>query len=382
MGWEDWDDPKNDWFSDTKLPNDSTSWAFWPSIAETEQAQPTPTKEQWPAPKPRTDLIFAKSCVQENWCKTETTTAKEPASNFGAVMIAGAMLMPSAETAIATALGIDFGLGRMAGGGVLQNRLNWAIRGAVRGAAGQAGSMVLGMLPTKMADGTHYSDDQLRRLNQATTRVRFQFRLDVEGVIRVYGIHTTPSGDDSVPTVQATWNPERTVIEAKLNDVTILWTPREGPLGTSILTYPERSGEELAKILVHPIPDNTDSQIEGLPGKDVTTEDCIVVFPSDTGMKSMYLVFAKPFGGDHSYHPAPKVLTAFPDVLPTRKMSSVKGGGQKRSRWKDRKGRIYEWDYENGRIELYDKQGKHLGEFDPQTGERTKDAEPGRTTPK
>ncbi|WP_253509121.1 MULTISPECIES: colicin E3/pyocin S6 family cytotoxin [Pseudomonas] len=44
---------------------------------------------------------------------------------------------------------------------------------------------------------------------------------------------------------------------------------------------------------------------------------------------------------------------------------SVKGGGQKRKRWKDRKGRIYEWDYENGRVELYDKQGKHLGDFPP-----------------
>ncbi|WP_223480656.1 MULTISPECIES: colicin E3/pyocin S6 family cytotoxin [unclassified Pseudomonas] len=53
-----------------------------------------------------------------------------------------------------------------------------------------------------------------------------------------------------------------------------------------------------------------------------------------------------------------------------------------RRRWKDRKGRIYEWDSENGRVELYDKQGKHLGEFNPDTGERTKDAEPGRTTPK
>jgi hypothetical protein len=106
------------------------------------------------------------------------------------------------------------------------------------------------------------------------------------------------------------------------------------------------------------------------------------VFPADTGLKSLYVVFTRPFGGDHSYHPAPKLLAAFPDAKRAKKMSSVQGGGQKRSRWKDRKGRIYEWDYENGRIELYDKQGAHLGEFNPDTGERTKDADPGRTTPK
>lgn len=106
------------------------------------------------------------------------------------------------------------------------------------------------------------------------------------------------------------------------------------------------------------------------------------MFPADAGLKSLYVVFARPIGGDHNYHPAPKGLTAFPDAVLSPSKSSVKGGGQKRKRWKDRKGRIYEWDYENGRVELYDKQGKHLGEFNPDTGERTKGAEPGRTTPK
>ncbi|WP_310351454.1 colicin E3/pyocin S6 family cytotoxin [Pseudomonas sp. BE134] len=75
-------------------------------------------------------------------------------------------------------------------------------------------------------------------------------------------------------------------------------------------------------------------------------------------------------------------LFAFPDAVLSPSKSSVKGVGHKRKRWKDRKGRIYEWDYENGRVELYDKRGKHLGEFNPDTGERAKDAEPGRTTPK
>lgn len=381
MRWgDDWDDPVDDWFSDDNRPNGGASWGTWIKPDE-----PTPvraTKESWPAPKPRTDLIFAKSCAPGNWCKTDLPTEPEPASNFGSLMIAGAMLMPSAETAIATALGIDGGLGRMAGGGILQRRMNWALRGAVRGATGPAGTFVMGMLPKQLADGTYYTDDQLRRLNQASTRVRFQFRLDREGVLRVYGIHTTASGDDSVRVVHAAWNADKTAIEAELDGVTILWTPREGPLGTQPLTYPDDSGAQFGTILVHPIPENTDSQIEGLPGNDVTSEDCIVVFPANTGMRSMYVVFARPVGGDHSYHPAPADLAAFPDAVRARKISSVKGGGKKRSRWKDPKGRIYEWDYENGRVELYDKQGKHLGEFDPNTGERTKDAEPGRTTPK
>jgi hypothetical protein len=79
---------------------------------------------------------------------------------------------------------------------------------------------------------------------------------------------------------------------------------------------------------------------------------------------------------------APRRLTAFPDGSKGQVQELCNGRGGLRRRWKDRKGRIYEWDSENGRVELYDKQGKHLGEFNPDTGERTKDAEPGRTTPK
>lgn len=107
-------------------------------------------KDEWPAPKPREDRVFAKSCTPDNWCRTDAGTAKEPASNFGKIMVAGAMLMPSASTAVATAIGADLALGRLAGGGILQQRLNWAIRGA----GGPASVFVLGMLPSKMADGT------------------------------------------------------------------------------------------------------------------------------------------------------------------------------------------------------------------------------------
>jgi hypothetical protein len=172
-------------------------------------------------------------------------------------------------------------------------------------------------------------------------------------------------------------------MEAKLNGITILWTPQRGPLGEMPpLIYPDNSGEQLGTILVHPIPENTDSQIEGLPGEDITTDDCILVFPVDTGLKSLYVVFARPVGsGDIKYHKPPLGLPAFPDTFPVKSKSSVQGGGR-RSRWKDRRGRIYEWDSQHGAVEMYDPQGKHLGEFNPETGEQTKPAKPGRTTPK
>ncbi|PKA71245.1 S-type pyocin [Pseudomonas baetica] len=271
-----------------KRPSGNGSWAAWnpPPAPEPVYIE----KDEWPTPRPREDQVFAKSCTPGNWCRTDAGTVPESAANFGKVMVAGAMLFPSASTAVATAIGADLALGRLAGGGILQQRLNWAIRGA----AGPASVFVLGMLPTRMGDGTLHTDEQLRRMSRAPTRVRFQFRHDAEGVMQVYGIHSGASGDDSVRTVNVEWNSDKTAMEAKLNGITILWTPQRGPLGSMPpLVYPEH-GEQLNTILVHPIPENTDTQIEGLPGEDITAEDCILVFPADTGLKSLYVVFSRP----------------------------------------------------------------------------------------
>jgi hypothetical protein len=320
--------------------------------------------------------VFAKSCASGNWCSTKPGTASVPASDFGKVMLVAPMLVPSSIEAIKLAVGFDAVLGRTAGSGILQHGFRWALRG------NPAGVFIAGMLPAQMGDGTLYNDDDLRLVSHAPTRVRFQFRRDAEGVIQVYGIHTGPSGDDSVRTVQVKWNATKTVLEADLNGITILWTP-SGPLAIPPLVHPEqRSSDPI--ILVHPIPENTDSAIEVYPaGDDVETDDCILVFPANTGLSSLYLVFSKPAGGgDIKYHPAPKGLTAFPDAVRDSPKSSVQGGGKKRSRWKDRKGRIYEWDSQHGAVEIYDKQGKHLGEFDAETGDMRKPPKPGRTTPK
>jgi hypothetical protein len=67
----------------------------------------------------------------------------------------------------------------------------------------------------------------------------------------------------------------------------------------------------------------------------------------------------------------PKDLEAFPDAKPVKPKTPVQGGGKLRPRWKDKKGRIYEWDYKKGEVEIYDKRGNnHEGGFDPKTGKR------------
>jgi hypothetical protein len=78
------------------------------------------------------------------------------------------------------------------------------------------------------------------------------------------------------------------------------------------------------------------------------------------------------------YFPAPEHLNVFPNTIRVKSKSTVRNSNKLRRRWKDADGKIYEWDHQHGRIEVYNPQGKHLGEFDAETGVITKQADPGR----
>ncbi|MEU6622004.1 colicin E3/pyocin S6 family cytotoxin [Streptomyces litmocidini] len=80
--------------------------------------------------------------------------------------------------------------------------------------------------------------------------------------------------------------------------------------------------------------------------------------------------------------PTPKDLPAFPGAKRAKPKTPVQGGGGLRARWKDAKGNIYEHDRQHDTIEKYDKNGKHLGEYDYRTGEQTKPRDPTRKVEK
>lgn len=70
------------------------------------------------------------------------------------------------------------------------------------------------------------------------------------------------------------------------------------------------------------------------------------------------------------YIPPPKTLIAFPNAQLVKPKTPIQGGGGLRKRWKDAEGNIYEWDSRHGTVEKYDRKGRHLGEFAPDTGEQ------------
>ena len=63
----------------------------------------------------------------------------------------------------------------------------------------------------------------------------------------------------------------------------------------------------------------------------------------------------------------PDELKGFPQAARAKPKTPRPGGGLRR-RWKDDDGMIFEWDYQHGHVEVYDRHGKHLGGHDAETG--------------
>ena len=255
--------------------------------------------------------------------------------------------------------------------------------GAVTGgvAAGALAGMVALLWPSNLGDSSLYTEEQLRSLKEGRTRIRLQVEQQPDGSLKGYGYNTQNRPDwEMIPIVQFAAQGSRQVADFG-NGATLTWTPAVDPSSTSAIP-PLEGAPQTPTIWIYPPTEQADKIIVN-PIYPPEYEDFILVFPADSGVQPLYVVLSRPaLGGDIKYHRPPRTLPAFPDAQPVKSKSSVQGGGGKRSRWKDRKGRIYEWDSKTGAIELYNKQGKHLGEFNHETGEQIDPADPERSTPK
>ncbi len=262
----------------------------------------------------------------------------------------------------------------------------WSISGeALAGFARMGGFLVAALWPSQLADGTLEGNPDFATGDTTTMRVRFNMYTDENGKQQVVGIKTGEGSayGERVAKREAVQQGQHFVAELE-NGITITWTP-DG--STDVLTpdtvLPENDQLDVHNIWVRPIEEHQQEIGTALYPEEELAE-YIVTFPADSGVSPLYLVFNKP-SGDIKYIPAPRgnpPLPAFPDAIKAKKKTAVQGGGKLRERWKDRKGHIYEWDSQHGKVELYTKNGKHLGEFDHITGEQTKDADPSRKVEK
>jgi len=233
------------------------------------------------------------------------------------------------------------------------------------------------LMPSNLGDSALYTEDQLLALKQARTRVRLHVEQQADGSLKGYGFYTGKNRDwEMVDVAQFTARDNRFVADLG-EGIELIWTPAVD--GSDILGIPAlEAAPQAPHIWVYP-PTKAADGILVNPVYPPEYRDFILVFPAESGVKPVYIVLSR--ARDHAYYDHPKTLPAFPDAVRVKSKSSVQGGGKRRARWVDRKGRIYEWDYKSNAVEKYDKLGTtHLGEFNHITGEQTGPAEPDRRT--
>lgn len=269
----------------------------------------------------------------------------------------------------------------------------WAVRGATAvgeiAAAGHGAplaALLVGMYPGKLNEGEQDFIDRMRleQMREAPSRVRYTWEQDDKGNPVPHGWHTPP-GKDMVRVRKMEWDSSRKVYTFTTEEdprITIIWTPDSSGVNVPSNTGNQNPVRIPNPVVVDPLPENTSIEATTTPTpEEKNFADYILVLPLPN-IPPIYIYL----NADHKYHVAPKgnpPLPAFPEAKTAKKRTPVKGGGSLRSRWKDSKGRIYEWDSQHGTVEIYDRSGRnHLGEFDPITGEQTKPADPTRKVEK
>ena len=329
--------------------------------------EPPPPVKKAPSPLLK-GCVFDKSCALPdgiiNYSNPNGFVPVESLSQYGAYSVLG---MGTAVSTAGTAL-------EWIGGSGSAIELAKRLGGSLSTLAPPNVKIIIGMvLPnTTSPDSAFYTSEQYAQLSEGNTRVRVNIKHLPDGSVSVYGFYTGTKREwQRVPVIAAQARGEQLV--ADMGDgIEVIWTPAADP--NAVLGIPALEGASLQPAAwVYPPTEQADRILIN-PVHPPDYQDAIIWFPN-TGIQPIYISLSVSGSG---YHPKPDSLPAFPDAKWAKSKTSVQGGGGLRPRWKSRDGTIYEWDFQHGAVEKYNKRGKHLGEFDHKTGTQNKAADPTR----
>ncbi|WP_434607619.1 colicin E3/pyocin S6 family cytotoxin [Pseudomonas sp. R1-7] len=244
------------------------------------------------------------------------------------------------------------------------------------------------LIPSNLGDGSLYTEEQLRSLEKARSRVRLHVETQADGTLKGYGYNTQSRRDwEMIPVVTFQTRGEQQVADFG-DGVELIWTPAVDPSATLGIPALE-AAPQAPRIWIFPPTPMADSIIVN-PIYPPEYKDFILVFPVGAGVSPLYVVLNVRRKGlpeaAHKYHHAPQTneITGFAGLTEVKAKTPRQGGGGFRERWIDAKGRrIYEWDSSHGELEVYrSSDGSHLGAFDHLTGEQKKERIPKRNIKK
>lgn len=260
------------------------------------------------APNPIVGCVFAKSCnLPDNIIDYHDPTGFVPLERLkdygeyallGGRDIDGAGVLPLGKIS-GSELPVGLGALALAGSVTAQTVGTVAATGASTVGAAFLTGLVGLIWPSSLGDSALYTEEQLRAMTRARTRVRLHVEQREDGTLKGYAFYTGRNRDwEMVDVVQFQWQGMQHV--ADLGDgIQLIWTPAAEPGDTlgipaleaapstpHIWVYP--ANEKAANIIVDPIypPDY---------------KDFILVFPADSGVRPLYVVVSWKYE-DAPYH--------------------------------------------------------------------------------
>ncbi|MEB0203974.1 colicin E3/pyocin S6 family cytotoxin [Pseudomonas sp. CCC3.1] len=332
----------------------------------------------------RRGCVFIKSCKLPdaviNYNDPAGFVPVDSLSDYGTFAILGARQADSSGLVPLELISgaVPAGVGSLALGGAATGATTTGVAattGTTMIASGLLGFLAL-LWPSSLGDSALYTEEQLRSLKQARTRMRLYVEPQADGSLKGYGFYTGSKPEwEMIDVIQFSQRGSQQVADFG-DGVELIWTPAIDPTDTLGIP-PLKGAPHTPHIWIFPPTKNADAIIVN-PIYPPDYKDFILVFPADSGVLPLYIVLNVPRKGvterGHSYHSPPETeeIVAFPGIKSIPGKTPREGGGSYRRRWIDEKGRrIYEWDSQHGELEVYRaSDGSHLGSYDPITGEQ------------
>ncbi|WP_258105912.1 S-type pyocin domain-containing protein [Vibrio jasicida] len=312
-------------------------------------------------------LVFAKSCTRPKGC-IEIGDQQESISNFGpwSFFFAQANATPTAFMHAIQATQAQMAMGSSATvvgspeqtqqtetaamqldtlAGTLKDKIVEGYRWQVEGIGA-----LFAMQQSLFGDNTQYTDQDLRQVTTAQSRIRVHITEPKDGEFypHVQGYHID---DTRIPIkyVKQGINDQLSVAIEK-NGPTIYWTPEENGEASWQTTPDHSDGFEKDDILVTPIHSDGDANVTVTPApEEKDWRDAILVFPESSGIAPLYVVYDVNRGPDGRFTPSnePKPSLERPSLRAETKRQ-IEAGARKdaNGQFIDKKNNIIEdWHY-------------------------------------
>ncbi|QMV14675.1 S-type pyocin domain-containing protein [Vibrio spartinae] len=230
-------------------------------------------------PEPKPQQVFAKSLfVPCGSCYIGTE--RESLTDMGQITAYGAVAMNNTTALTGEATFVE------AGGSALKSLSGFALRVAKVGFSPATAALAL-FMPSKLADGTLYDEEDLRHMVVAKTNIRLGFNQSGQ----IYGYHVKGA---EIPVRHVEQVGEKFVVALE-SDHTLEWVPIQPEDKESHLTTSPIPALDSYPIWIHP--ESGEAELTGTNGPYTTpihhtdVKDYILTFPVESGLPALYVVY-------------------------------------------------------------------------------------------